>query len=277
MSILKSDFPSKEREHSLEQIERFIFIAMRLTNANSNYRSSQFYNAARAIDSGEMTLSALNLELQERLSFAFNEVDGSLYCDDLIGMLRKKFDRKVGWYGWAGRHYFLYEYEQSLLDRTRQKKVHWSDLLKNSRDKISIEHIYPQSGDKNWSIPFNQYDDKWKTRYCGSLGNLLLLSASINSSLQNDSFEDKKNPKYDDENLIRNGYSDGSHSEIEVSRNETWGPAEILERGLKLLAFMEERWNFKFPHNYNLEKLLHLEVDPKLNTPSESGYDSKAA
>ena len=45
---------------------------------------------------------------------------------------------------------------------------------------------------------------------------------------------------------VRNGYSDGSHSEIEVARYTDWTPKEIEERGLKLLSFMEERWDFKF-------------------------------
>jgi len=193
-------------------------------------------------------------------------------------MLRKKFDRKIGWYGWSGRHYFLFEYEQSLLSRTRQKKVDWSDLLTSNNDKISIEHIYPQSGDDNWSSQFDDYDEKWKNRYCGSLGNLLLLSMSVNSSLQNDSFNDKKNPKRDDNDLvIRSGYSNGSHSEIEVSQNDSWGPSEITARGLLLLNFMEERWRFRFPKNFAREILLHLEVDPKLDSSSNSCSDVKAA
>ena len=269
MAILKSNNSSKDRSNAFKSIERFIFIAMRLTNAKSNHRDSIFYNAARLVDSGDMTLDELDQILQEELSYAFNDVDRSLRCEDLFSALRKKFESKSkrkGWYAWTGLHYFLYEYEQSLLDRTRHSKVDWADLLKNGRDRISIEHVYPQTADENWDAQFDQYDDKWRSRYCGSLGNLLLLSGSINSSLQNHSFENKKSPILDSDNtVVRNGYSDGSHSEIEVSRNETWGPTEIRDRGLQLLAFMEERWNFNFPDEYDLEKLLHVEVDPKLD------------
>lgn len=71
---------------------------------------------------------------------------------------------------------------------------------------------------------------------------MLLLSASINSSLQNDAFSDKKSAKYDSlDNKLRNGYPDGSHSEIEVSRQDEWGPDQVRERGLRLLRFMENR------------------------------------
>ena len=70
---------------------------------------------------------------------------------------------------------------------------------------------------------------------------------SINASLQNDDFDDKKRPKFNDAGKkVRNGYSDGSHSEIEVSQNDHWGPEEIKERGKTLLSFMEDRWRFKF-------------------------------
>ena len=82
---------------------------------------------------------------------------------------------------------------------------------------------------------------------------------AINTALQNDGFQDKKNPKYDNsEQKIRNGYSDGSHSEIEVSRYEKWTPAEIEDRGLKLLNFMEERWRFKFKDEQTKKALLFL-------------------
>ena len=68
-----------------------------------------------------------------------------------------------------------------------------------------------------------------------SIGNLLLLLSSINSSLQNDDFDDKKKPKFNDAGKkVRNGYSDGSHSEIEVSQYEEWAPAEIEEKGMGL-------------------------------------------
>jgi hypothetical protein len=83
--------------------------------------------------------------------------------------------------------------------------------------------------------------------YSGSLGNLILLSAAVNSALQNDSFEEKKHPKYDENgDKVRNGFSDGSHSEIEVSKLPDWGPDKIRERGMKLLKFMEKRWRVRF-------------------------------
>jgi hypothetical protein len=80
---------------------------------------------------------------------------------------------------------------------------------------------------------------------------------SINASLQNDSFENKKQPKYVDEKKVRNGYADGSHSEIEVAQNQSWGPTEIRDRGIKILKFMEIRWKFEL-NEKDRERLLFL-------------------
>ena len=85
-------------------------------------------------------------------------------------------------------------------------------------------------------------------------------SQSINSALQNDSFALKKHAKENAEGKkIRNGYADGSHSEIEVSGHDRWGPDQIRDRGLKLLRFMEDRWDFQFKNDAECEELLYLQ------------------
>ena len=87
----------------------------------------------------------------------------------------------------------------------------------------------------------------------------MLLSSAINSSLQNDAFAEKKEPKQNrDGRKVRNGYKDGSHSEIEVSLEEKWGPDEIRERGIRLLRFMEKRWGISFVDDQALEELLFI-------------------
>lgn len=88
----------------------------------------------------------------------------------------------------------------------------------------------------------------------------MLLSSGINSELQNDAFDEKKKPKYStDDKKLRNGYADGSHSEIEVSRCAVWGPKEIYERGLRLLKFMERRWDIGFEDDQTRTELLFID------------------
>jgi hypothetical protein len=76
MAILKNEKNEDARIHIFQQIERFIFIAFRLNSAMASYGSSEFYNAARAVDQGEIALTKIADKLNERLSYTFN-ADGT--------------------------------------------------------------------------------------------------------------------------------------------------------------------------------------------------------
>lgn len=263
MSALKNVKSSSDRIMLYKKIERFIFIAFKVNYIRTNYGNNEFYTAAKELDSGETNCKKICAKIDDKLSFTLNK-DGSLRTDDFYNLMFKKFkDRQnAGYYGWAGLRYFLYEYEFSLLSNSIQKKLEWKDLLRNPKDMITIEHIYPTCENKTWAEAFAKIKEQRRKYYNSSLGNLLILSKSINSSLQNDSFEDKKKPKYDKKgNKIRCGYSDGSHSEIEVSQNDSWGPKQIKDRGVHLLKFMEKRWGFSFKNDTELEKLLFLDIE----------------
>lgn len=122
------------------------------------------------------------------------------------------------------------------------------------KDKVTIEHILPQTATKwYWRNTFRMFSENEIKQLSASLGNLLPLSQSINSSLQNDSFQDKKNPTA----AGRRGYINGSHSEIEVSQESDWTAQNIFNRGMSLLNFMEKRWQLQFGGNDKAE-LLHI-------------------
>lgn len=258
MTILKSNHNETERIRIFRRIERFIFVVFRMNSSMANYGSSEFYNAARALDRNEIDLDTLANKLDERLSYTFNE-DGTFRTSDFYNLIFKKFKGGSGYYGWSALRYFLYEYELSLLSQSRQLKVDWSELMKTEGDRISIEHIYPQKETEEWDGFFTTVEKSHRQHYNGSLGNLLLLSGSINASLQNDSFVDKKRVKYDlIGKKLRNGYSDGSHSEIEVAQESSWGPEQINSRGIRLLKFMEDRWDLRIKNDEEREALLFL-------------------
>lgn len=260
MAILKNELQETRRINAFKKIERFIFIAFRLTSARSNYRSSEFYNAARWLDKREKTLDEILEKLDDALKYAFDNGTG-LRSEDFHSLMFRKFKDGAGFYGWSGIRYFLYEYEQHLHQQNQRGGImDWKDLLKNERDKISIEHIYPQTETEDWAPLFEGVTPEGRRNFNGSLGNLLVLSSSINSALQNDSFENKRIQRRDPitNDLIRNGYADGSHSEFEVSRETSWGPQQIKERGLRLLSFMETRWQFNFQDDADKERLLFL-------------------
>ena len=152
-------------------------------------------------------------------------------------------NEKDGFYSWNGLRYFLYEYEL-FLQNNANTKVRWEDFSKRSKED-TIEHIFPQSATSEyWKEHFGHLKPSEKRLYLNSLGNLLLLSRSKNSKLQNFDFERKKCLKNKDGKDI--GYYNGSYSEIEVSKQTEWTPEQIKERGLLMLQFMEDRWKFRF-------------------------------
>lgn len=260
MAVLKK--PEKEagdRIRIFKSIERFIFIAFKMMANRSSYGNTEFSNAAREYDRNEISAQAIVDKLNERLSYCFeSDNENKLRDDDFYNLLYKKFKSGDGYWKWSGLKYFLFEYEQSLYGYPREPKVNWVDLLNIPKDSISIEHIFPQT-DTEDEWPEFQNVVAEKRYYKGSLGNLLLLSSSINSSLQNGSFKEKKGTIRNEKGeIIRNGYSSGSYSEIEVSEQDSWGPQQIEERGERLLSFMERRWNFKFKEDRK-KKLLFLD------------------
>lgn len=262
MSFFKNEKSPEKRIEFLDQVERFIFVVFRLCQARRNYRDSEFYNAAREFDKAELKLEGIKDKLKTSAAFCFRE-DGSFNTKYFYDYLYKRFNSggRSGYYGWHGLRYFLYEYEVNLLSQSRQQKVTWDDLLKTPKDKISIEHIFPQTPTDKWKNIFSDVVEDDYCYYSGSVGNLLLLSMSINSSLQNDTFDEKKHPKIGDSGeKIRNGYSDGSHSEIEVSKHDEWNTTKIEDRGLQLLNFMEKRWDIKFKDEEDKEMLLFLDT-----------------
>ena len=152
------------------------------------------------------------------------------------------FDSGGGFYSWWGLRYFLFEYEAKLTGEKGLQRdgnlSSWRLFTTSEKEKVSIEHILPQTPTEwYWQNQFRNYTSEEIGILSGSLGNLLPLSQSINSSLQNDSFEEKKNPK----SSKRRGYTNGSHSEIEVAQYRDWTAQNIYDRGIKLLNFFQIR------------------------------------
>ena len=57
-----------------------------------------------------------------------------------------------------------------------------------------------------------------------------------------------------------NGYFNGSYSEIEISKNESWTALDIYERGKRMLEFIEKRWDINFEEQgFDVDKTLGLD------------------
>lgn len=267
------DFDSEERIKAFKAIERFIFICFRLGSFNGTFGSSEYYRAARSLYLSEISLEDIMATIVQNID---NNIEYAI--SNFESKIDKQFLNGKGFYGWNNVDYFLYEYETSLVQKNNIDRIcSWEMFTKKAKDKVSIEHILPQTPSKYyWQNLYRQFTDGEIEMLSGALGNLLPLSQSVNSSLQNDSFYDKKTTR-----AGRRGYENGCHSEIEVSKSNDWNAENIYARSKKLLEFMEKRWGFKFTEE-QLEKLIHVNfavdgraVPEELPVPEEKPAISK--
>lgn len=254
-SYVRADISTESRIKLFTEIERFIFIAFRVGRAFSTYRNSEYYRLAKKLQSKNVSVdnicNSLKTHMNEWLS-----PENSFDYQSLKAYIVRKYKNGGGFYSWNGLHYFLYEYETEKVMQNGNKKIDWAMFIKSEKDKVSIEHIYPQTPENDyWKNAFLHKTKEQKKLLTGSLGNLLPLSSSKNASMQNDSFPDKKSPL----GRSHKGYTDGSHSEIEVAAYPDWNAGTILERGMKLLEFMERRWNIKFENVESKKDMLFLD------------------
>lgn len=259
MSILvhKNDYELDDIIAVLRTMEKYIFLIFRLSRRQSNTGDSEFYRFAKEVYSKKMSLSKVKKEIEEWI-FGDQESEGYYDIKKFIEYIQERFDRqKDGFYGWNGLKYLLYEYDYSLQEESKEehKKIEWTDFNKEKTNQITIEHIYPQNSNKEcWNKHFGLYSEEEKLKLCNTLGNLVPLSQKKNSSLQNDCFKDKKH-----QSNGKVGYFNGSYSENEVAQYEEWTPETIKERGLKILAFIENRWDIKLGSEEDKLKILQID------------------
>ena len=239
----------------LIEIERYNFCAFSLSRRRANTGDTEFYRNA-----SELLLESRNID--SVIINVRNWCDEYFSKEKFLSYVQDKYELhyKEGFYRWDDVRYFLYEYEQYLKDKskTNDKKLSWDELNTRKTDYISVEHIYPQTDTESyWQERFNIFNTYQKNLLTHSLGNLLALSRQKNSSLQNIGFDEKSKRNNISNNSVE--YSNGSFSEISVSKYEEWTSNEILDRGMNMLKFMEERWSIELGDDNFKLKLLHLE------------------
>lgn len=237
-------YTGEERIAFFKAIERFIFINLRIGPFQASYKSSDYSRKTRDLYYGLTLLSELTDDLNKTTDENADEAVRAF-----VSKMNRRFIDGDGFYSWRELKYFLYEYEFELSRKKKIEKLSWGLLNNVAKDRISIEHILPQTPSKYyWRNHYRQFNQDEIVVLSSSLGNLVPLISSINSSLQNDSFDDKK----------KRAYIDGCYSEIEVAQAETWDAEHIYDRGMKMLKFMERRWNFNFAGEAQMEELLHI-------------------
>ncbi|WP_116789168.1 DUF262 domain-containing protein [Flavobacterium psychrotrophum] len=191
--------------------------------------------------------------IQERLNSILLKFDGNLL--DLINDIKNKLNESWYWgdiqtkhylngaiYGNSILHYLLWEYESSI-----QNKGY--NIRKFSLENEQIEHISPQTptnGDhikSGYEVDENSsYSEEFVNLHLNSLGNLMLISGSHNSSIGNRPFSEKiasynSNPLLNQQAEIREF---AESTEV----NYTWKITSIEKRHKHLSNFAMRKWSF---------------------------------
>ena len=250
-SFINKKVTSEQRVRLFKSIEKFIFLCFRMAKYQASYLSHEFHKKARELMRGDINIEEVIEYTEEKFNANIIEATDT-FKTKMLGL----FKNKNGFYDWYDLKYFLFEYEMSLSDKTSIVKMNdWSNFVKNEKDKISIEHIFPQTPTNwYWRNQFRGYTTAEFHLLANSLGNLLPLSQSVNSALQNDEFKNKKNGT----DKRERGYHNGSYAEQEVAKFDEWNPKAILLRGMKLLSFMEKRWEFAFANEDMKKEILGI-------------------
>lgn len=248
--MIMAVFAKESQEDNILQFltacERFNFLVFAISRRSSNTQNSHLYRKAREYYTGIIDIKTITEEIRF-LTDGQNENGewcGWFDLDRFKSHIQELFFKndKGGYYSWSGLRYFLYEYELELQGDAKTK-VTWEDFSRRTKED-TIEHIYPQSAKNEEWKDFDRLKIAERRVCLNSLGNLLLLSQSKNSKLQNFGFEKKKRHTNKEGKDI--GYYNGSHSEIDVCKHKKWTKKQIKERGLAMLEFMERRWEFRF-------------------------------
>jgi len=230
----------------LKVAEKFVFLVFSVSRRQSNTENNHFYRLSNSFyfSKNSMTIEFVINDI-EHLTVGTDTDWGWFDLDKFNDYIKDQYEKREGFYSWNGLRYFLFEYELHLqsIAKGNLKTITWEDFNKRKKED-TIEHIYPQTPkDECWTSVFKQKEKNRKI-ILHSLGNLLLLSKSKNSTLQNYCFDYKKKHSNKEGNEV--GFFNGSYSEIEVASEDIWTPEKILERGTKMLEFLELRWDIDF-------------------------------
>lgn len=232
----------------LHEAERFLLLARSFAATRSHVAEADSYRLAHELHDENKPLSDAADMLRDRVSRHFSAIEFQTKIDNLLADEDGK-----GFYDLPGLKFVLFEYEEHLRKAAKAAaaKISWEDF-RGARN--SVEHIYPQNPDDSDWPRFKKSSDEEKRFLTHSLGNLVAVSVAKNASLSRSSFKDKKKGT----NTIP-GFSQGSFSELKIAQLPDWLPSDILERGVDMLGFIEERWEVDLGDDEQKKKLLKLE------------------
>lgn len=139
--------------------------------------------------------------------------------------------------------YLLWRYEQCLCpDDYPNPKVAWDEIMRSE----SLDHIAPQHpiDGKPLATGYGEYEGEngiESGEWLHSIGNLVLMSQSQNSSIGNRDFVSIKLKSYENDNLL--WQQKEIYSFVEDKEHPVWNKTAIENRGKHIISKALEIWN----------------------------------
>lgn len=241
MALLQVESDEQDKLSLLRVMERHEFLVFALANSRATANRAHFWRQANRFFRDNIPLGRLIDNIRTKTSSFYNQ---TRFQENIELLFSNGTGDDRGYPEWRYLRYFLFEYEEFLRGDRKALAV---------RQASSFERIYPKQVERggSWNRHYDTYSPDSRRKLCNSIGNLILLARRRTAQeAEFDSFADKKrHPKPGTANE-ETGYFNGSYSEREVSEFEVWRHTEILERGVKLLGFMAERWEIPLAEDF---------------------------
>jgi len=223
--MLRKDLREEERDRLLEQWERTSFKIFGLFRKDARTKVGEYVRAAKKIRKDA------NANVDDLL-YSISGIGGDFAIETAVEEL-KKHDFYSDWQKELRYFFFRYEEYLSRKNGSQLNQIVWNEIWESNPNN-TIEHILPQ--DKNNSGWSDIAEAKHK-ELVHSIGNLCLLSPSLNSEASNNCFGDKKEAyKRANLMLLKDIVSDNG-----VERN-VWDENAINNRRERLIEFAIDQW-----------------------------------
>lgn len=241
MALLLSNYAEQDKANLLRAIERHEFLVFALAESRATANRVHFWRQANRFFQDDVLLGMLIDDIRNKASRFYSQTKSKANVERLF---TNGTGDDRGFPEWLYLKYFLFEYEE--FRRGDRKVV-------ACRQTCSTERIYPKRLERggSWDRHYEVYSPDQRSKLCNSIGNQMLLARrwTVQES-EFDSFADKKRHLKPGAVNEETGYFNGSYSEREVAEYEVWRHKEILERGVKLLGFMAERWEIPLAEDF---------------------------
>lgn len=226
-----------ETSELLSLIERHNFLTYLLFGKQADTNRVQIMRLINQYYRGTITKDKLKIEI---INFTSKHID----FENLNNHIHNNRQRNMKFFDWNGIRYLLWNYEAEL----QNKKTNEIEEI----SKFFIDLIFPD----NYGFGV-QYPNVTRNRYGDNLD-------TLKYSLGNVTFTKRTNkalPYLQLRPLLQNG----SYTDKEIAMFLDWTDTNILLRGLKILTYIENRWNISIGNEQEKRRLLVENLQIQMN------------